>query len=193
MKFEIININEITAAEYAAVLSRQSAAGRERLEALRPADRKRSLAARFLAGRLAAEIYGKADFAPFFDENGAPRAEFCYLSLSHAGEYAACAVSERPVGIDIEPEKPFKRREKYMLFSALESEFVNAAEETAAWRFYTLWTRKEAFVKAAGQRLADAAAAELVAPGGLKNEFEGYAFQSSVYKNYYIAVCEKLP
>lgn len=233
MRFEIININEITAAEYAAVLSKQPPAERERLSGLRPDDRKRSLAARFLAAELAEKVYGRKDFVPYFTENGAPRADFCYLSLAHAGEYAACAVSGRAVGIDIEPEGSFKKRDKYLLFSAAESRFVNAAElcgnpaactltantsdtaalpgivsetgsvllcaadscapDTSAGRFYTIWTMKEAYIKAAGKKLADAAKTRLVTESGaLQSEINGYGFAVGRLNEYHIAVCEEL-
>lgn len=209
MRFEILNINQLTAAEYAAVLSKQPISEQARLNSLRPDDRKRSLAARFLAEKLAVEVYGRGNFAADFAENGAPQADFCCLSFSHAGEYAACAVADRPVGIDIEPSVSFKKREKYLLFSAAETRFVNKSESPAD-SFYTLWTMKEAYIKAAGKKLADAAETELVSggadgvlrsdgsagkaePGGiLKTGFDGFRFTTRVFENYYIAVCEKL-
>ena len=87
--------------------------------------------------------YGK----PFFD--GGPE-----FSISHAGPYAAVAVSDEPVGVDIEAPRctihiarhVFSPRE-YAAAAALSGE----AQRTYLQR---LWVAKEAFVKAIGTGLS---------------------------------------
>lgn len=73
------------------------------------------------------------------------------FSLSHSGHYAALAVAEENLGVDIEPvDRPFRRLSR-QLFQ--EREFQWLAEEPTAERFYTLWTRLEALAKADGRGL----------------------------------------
>jgi 4'-phosphopantetheinyl transferase len=67
-----------------------------------------------------------------------------YLSISHSGAWVACALADRPVGIDIERERPGR---DLAGLGAL----IGAAGEPQA--FYTAWTLKEAVLKRAGQGL----------------------------------------
>ena len=53
-----------------------------------------------------------------------------------------------------------------MLFSPEECGFVNAADSEN--RFFTLWTMKEAYIKAEGGVLSDAAGLSLVGSGRLE-------------------------
>lgn len=87
--------------------------------------------------------YGK----PFFD--GGPE-----FSISHAGPYAAIAVSDEPVGVDIEAPrcsisvaKRFFSPREYAAAAALNGE----AQRTYLQR---VWVAKEAFVKAVGTGLS---------------------------------------
>ena len=73
------------------------------------------------------------------------------FSLTHAGDYAALAVGEGPVGLDIEPlDRPF-RRLSGRYFTAEERRWLDAGP--TAERFYILWTRLEALTKADGRGL----------------------------------------
>lgn len=161
----------------------------ERIRNFLPEDRKRTLAGRFLLKKMVKEIYGRENFSVFYGENGKPQLDFCFFSISHSGDYVVCAVSDRPVGADIELSARFKRREKYPLFSERESRYVNA--EDSAFRFCLLWTRKEAYVKASGGILASASGAELVtAELALKKNFGGFAFNSEHFGGYVLSTAE---
>lgn len=118
-------------------------------------NKERTHAGRTLLKELITEIYGKKELNFIFNENGKPLLDFCFFSISHSGNYVACAVDTKPIGIDIEHISRFKKRKKYMLFTPKETEFVNLKD--SAERFLTLWTRKEAYVKLKGGKLADAA------------------------------------
>ncbi len=73
------------------------------------------------------------------------------FSLTHAGGYAALAVGEGPVGLDVEPlDRPF-RRLSGRYFTEAERRWLEA--DPTAKRFYTLWTRLEALTKADGRGL----------------------------------------
>lgn len=76
-----------------------------------------------------------------------------HFNISHCRKGIACAVSDRPVGIDIET----------VLYDAALAEMTLSAEEKAeveisdepGVRFTELWTRKESFLKLTGEGVRD--------------------------------------
>lgn len=186
MEYLIRDINSIDGTEYAKAAARFSD---ERINRLSEEDKKRTLTGRILLCELILRLYGKTDFDVKAGKNGKPELDFCHFNISHSGKYAVCAVSDVPVGIDIEKMTDFKRRERYMLFSKEESDYVNEAESTE--RFYTLWTMKEAYIKAVGGTLGDAGRVTLVRDGRLCAEFKGYLFKTEYRGGYALTVCKK--
>lgn len=79
-----------------------------------------------------------------------------FFNVSHSGHYAIMAMSNKPIGIDIELinlNTTFEDTFHYV-FNDIEIQFINkAANQTTV--FYSLWTRKEAFVKALGKGIDD--------------------------------------
>lgn len=189
MRCEVINIRTVSDGEYRDISARQSDGLKKRLESCSEDDIKRTLAGRLLLERMIKRIYGKDRFEIKYNKNGKPLCDFCFFSISHSGDFAAVAVSDEPIGVDIQIPCGFKRRKKYMLFSPAENEFVNT--ENSEDRFYTLWTRKEAYIKAEGGTLADAAKISLVSGGRLKEKFGEYRFETEKTESYYLAVCCK--
>lgn len=185
-----INIRDISDTEYAEI-ERIFPAVAKKVKDSRPDKRKQTLAGRLLLKRLVKDFCGKDDFSVFSGENGKPVTDCCCFSIAHSGEYAVCAVSDKPVGVDIEAIGAFKKREKYMLFTPLESEYVNEAD--SVFRFYSLWTIKEAYIKALGGSLPDILKAELVTKElKLKKSFGDYIFTTEKEQGYILTVCEKL-
>ena len=85
---------------------------------------------------------------------GKPCFEACpEFSISHAGSYAAVAVSDNPVGVDIEEARCTMRIVRHF-FSEAEVSAAEALDEEAQ-RLYLqrIWVAKEAFVKAIGTGL----------------------------------------
>ncbi len=160
----------------------------ESAEKLAADDIKRTLAGKFLLRRMIRRMYGERPVNIRYGINGKPELDFCFFSISHSGNYAACAVSDRPCGIDIEISREIKQRKKYPLFTEDECRYVNVRD--SANRFLTLWTMKEAFVKANGGRLADAAKAELVKNGAPVNKLGEYGFKTYTADGYLYSVCE---
>lgn len=77
-----------------------------------------------------------------------------HFSLSHSGDWAACAVSDHPIGIDIERCAPNRRDVASRFFHKDEVRYLDSlplyARDDA---FYSLWTLKESFVKSTGRGL----------------------------------------
>ena len=77
-----------------------------------------------------------------------------HFSLSHSGTWVVCAVSDHPVGVDIQQCRSFKPNIADRFFHPDEVQYLSAlpsAERESA--FYTLWTLKESYVKADGRGL----------------------------------------
>lgn len=75
-----------------------------------------------------------------------------HFNISHSGDYAVCAVSDAPVGCDIEIIKPFRENVAKRCFSPEENAALDALTDTAAKEalFFRFWTLKESFLKAVG-------------------------------------------
>lgn len=132
-------------------------------------DKRRSVCAHMLAVRGISEHTGLSfdEVRLAEDENGKP---FCknanaFFSISHADDMVICAVSNEPVGIDVEKPISIKlsvtRRvctptelEYVFGYSPAEDDFKKAADEAQSRRFFEIWVKKEAFGKREGTGIA---------------------------------------
>ena len=91
--------------------------------------------------------YGK----PFLTET--PEIHF---SLSHAGNWALCAVSGQPLGCDVERTGRADRRIPGRFFHPEEQAALAALKKPEEWEqlFGRIWTRKESYLKAVGRGLS---------------------------------------
>ena len=90
-------------------------------------------------------------------KNGKPYAENLdiHFSLSHSGNLAVCAVSDQPVGIDVEEMRPVDYRVAEKMFTQEEREYVFLTTRRKQQRFFEIWTKKEAYVKRLGKSISD--------------------------------------
>lgn len=95
----------------------------------------------------------------FWDEHtyqlssyGKPQIRGMEVSLSHAGDYAVCAVSNQPVGIDIERVRIMNKSLTQKACTKKEQEYIENSEtiEERKRRFVEIWTNKEAYLKYTG-------------------------------------------
>lgn len=115
--------------------------------------RKQSMGVGLLLQKVLA-LYHMQDSDVFVDEHGKPKVEGLEFSLSHSGNLVLCAVSEEPVGCDIERlrEAPKGVAERY--FSDAEQAYLSrfSADEYDR-KFFRIWTMKESYVKMTGEAL----------------------------------------
>lgn len=114
-----------------------------------PTDRRRSLAAWTL-------LYWMAPVCPVFSSGGQPCLpdSGLYISVSHSKNLVAAAVSDAPVGIDVERiagQRPVASLAKKCLTAAEQRQFQAAEDPTLC--FYQHWTAKEAYAKLVGTGL----------------------------------------
>nr|WP_244259176.1 4'-phosphopantetheinyl transferase superfamily protein [Cupriavidus gilardii] len=119
------------------------------------------VAGRWLARALLAERFGgvPADWTIEASPDGAPRVAGHadkHLSIAHGGDSVACAVGDRPVGLDLEVRRPGRSRAALLgaITSATERDVLLAGRahdtETLALE---AWTLKEAALKCRGGEL----------------------------------------
>ena len=75
------------------------------------------------------------------NENGKPLTDGVFFNISHSGDLVLCAVSDRPVGVDVERLRPVPAR--------LAERFGTNDPET----FFRLWTQMEARIKCRGVQI----------------------------------------
>lgn len=158
-----------------------SASFRERLEALPwPEKRQRILRYRqekdrllaLLAWSMAAAMLreaGAEDLTLAYTAQGKPFLKHhpaIHFNLSHGGEMAVCAVSDRPVGADIEPLLPYDAEMAAFAFSPAERRWL-AEQADASLAFTRLWVIKESYLKCLGSGLSYPLQELTLIPGAL--------------------------
>ena len=102
--------------------------------------------------RHALEDAGAEDMTLSENEHGKPylknRPDICF-NLSHSGSIALCAVSDAPVGADVEKLRDFNEKIARRFFAPEETEWIMAQADRGA-AYTRLWTRKESYYKMLG-------------------------------------------
>ena len=133
--------------------------GNEREKAdrfIREEDRLRFIAGRLMIRTLASEKLGTDAPEILLTEYGKPyipAADGFHFNISHSGDLVVLAVSDAPVGVDIEQEVPTEWIELSKTFAAKEREILKKADDPLKC-FYRIWTVCEAFSKAVGKGLS---------------------------------------
>ena len=130
-------------------------------------DRCLSLGTGLLAA-YALKLSGAKDLSLSYTEHGKPylsRHPDIHFNLSHSGVLAVCAVSDVPVGIDIEHPRKYSASVARRFFTSEEYAFVEKSEDTTQ-AFLQIWTRKESYLKMLGCGLSLSPETFSVLPGG---------------------------
>lgn len=176
-----IFIADVSCIDIEAFLSKVSPARREKtLHLAGDDDKRRSLGVELLLKK----VTGRSDYVlsknekPYFPDNEV------FFSLAHCGDYAVCAVSDVPVGVDIELPRVGGARLAKRFFRPDEAALVYAADDPDR-EFCRLWTLKESYIKYADLRLGDVRSFSVVSGA------EGCSFSSASYGEYLIGCCAK--
>lgn len=122
---------------------------------------------RLLLRALAQDAPGLTAQTLAFGEHGKPylphAPQLCF-NLSHSGGYWLCAISDAPVGVDVQQHRPCKRAALARRFySQTEVNWLQSRDEAA---FFDLWSAKESYLKYTGQGLAGLKEAVVVSADG---------------------------
>lgn len=113
--------------------------------------KKQSFGAALLL-RYALREYGLSDKDVYLGEKGKPLCPGISFSLSHSFDKVVCAIGETDVGCDIEKIRKAPKERIHRFFTEEERAFLTTAED---WdkAFFSLWTKKESYVKMTGEGL----------------------------------------
>lgn len=99
------------------------------------------------------EVYGIEENPQFeYNEHGKPSIvghPEIWFNLSHCKEAAICAISDQPVGVDVESVRSFNDSLVHYTMNEDEIREIESAEDRAV-AFIRLWTKKEAALKLEG-------------------------------------------
>lgn len=133
-------------------------------------DQVRSLAAGYLLQLGMKERMGKEaqaaeeDFQVIpltytFSENGKPylaKDSGLYFSLSHSGDFSACAIADQEIGMDIQAYRTIQERLPMRFFTEVECtrlEEVKEDRDKYEALFFNIWSAKESYLKFTGKGL----------------------------------------
>ena len=151
MKWRFCKITDITKTEYEAIYNGLTPSRRAHIDRMKQQDdRLRSLAVTHLLNSILEE-FGVCDARLEVLENGKPHlvGSDLFFSLSHSEEGVAAVVSGTPVGIDIEKIKPVTDKLINYVCNENERKYIESGNDKE-YRFFAVWTAKEAFFKKNG-------------------------------------------
>ena len=146
------------------------------------ADRRRSVAVWMLLRQMLSGMGLDADSLPVtedeFGKSAFDPSLGIHFNLSHAGERVMAAVSDRPVGCDVERIVPFDEAVARECLTDRELATVKRAQPGSDRdkAFIRLWVRKEACVKAVGRGLGIGLKSVSVLPGESPQDWSFHGF-----------------
>lgn len=183
-------IDDSVLQEMAAVLSNEK---KERLSRYRrDSDRKIGIFSEVLARCLISKHFGidyraidiKASPAGKPYITCLPRCEF---NISHTRYAVAAALSEQPVGVDVEKIRDIDLNVARRAFSDQELAWLNDEPGDRNRRFFEIWTKKEALSKYYGTGLINS-----LKSYDVTDSFRNERFTSFVTGDYVLSVCSRL-
>ena len=151
-------------------------------------DQRLCLAAYRLLQRALEQEFGIRELTQFiFDENGKPLLDGhpdIHFSLSHCHEAVAVAVSDSPIGIDIETTGHYSPEVARQVMSDDEMRQIEASARPEV-AFTRLWTMKESLFKLTGDDNGGDTA-------GMLASTSQYHFTTTVHPRYIYTTCTRL-
>ena len=193
MKIAFISSAEIGDELLAEWLLEADESKRREISLMRQADKRRlRIAADHLCRTAAAEALGLSPAEVKFgkNEHGKPITDGMEFNLSHSGDIAVCAVSDKPVGIDIEALREIRPDAAKRFASAEELEYIGSDPR----RLFEIWTLKEAYFKCVGTGIgSDIKSVTFTVDGGdIRCSEPGFTCKFiSIADGYICSVCEK--
>lgn len=168
MHWCVRDLSSVSCDELEEAYASLSPSRKEHIDRLRKDDDKhRSLAAQILVQQLLQDHYNITTAQLHRRANGQPYLTQCelYVSIAHSHNKIACAVSEAPVGIDIERIHPtdlnicrhlcVPEEARYVLGDGIQEKTGVCHDPEILQRLFEIWTAKEAYFKKAGTGITD--------------------------------------
>ena len=151
----IFNINDLSREDFDFYYNNMSDLRREKVSRLKlDCDKLRTV-----TGEMLVKKHFGNDSVIDIGKSGKPflvnkKGEF---SISHSGDYVLVAVSDTPVGADIEIIRNIRSSVINKVCNTYEKEYINKGvnEKEKTLRFFEIWTFKEAYFKLQGTGITD--------------------------------------
>jgi len=145
-------------------------------------DGTNSLVAAFLVRYALKTVYGISfkKIEILRNEKGKPYLKNCpgiHIIISHSENIVVCAVSDKPVGIDVQKIKPISEAVMKRVCSDKELNEIRSSDNHVSSFIYT-WTKKEAVLKKKGTGILDK---------NIRHCLEDETVISTKYKNFVIS------
>ncbi len=196
MKLYSCNISSVTDEEFREWFNAMSETRKESVRKLLvPQKQKLKIAADRICRKAISEFCGiPADKIEFcVSEHGKPFAKGLdvHFSISHSGDYAVCAVSDKEIGVDIEKIREINPETTKRFACESEKKYINTHTDG----FFEIWTLKEAYFKCIGTGLGSDI--KTVSFDISKNEIlcseKGFECRfQNIADGYICAICEKI-
>ena len=126
------------------------------------------------------------------EPDGRPVLSGCekHFSLSHSGVYAACALSDAPVGLDIQTPRSVDESFSARFLASEERSYIEqSADKSVA--FAEIWTRKESLLKASGEGLRRELRSFSTVPDALRlpEDLKNCVFRTERFPEFFLSVC----
>ena len=132
--------------------------GEQRKEKILKCKRELSRKQSFGAGLLLKQCFDKYSIdmdSIRYNEKGKPEVDGFFFNLSHSEDYVVLAVSDKPVGCDIEKIKSAREGIARRYFSDKENLYLESFQgDSRIQEFYRIWTIKESYVKMTGEGIS---------------------------------------
>lgn len=181
MKLYIADIRQITP-DRISELSEQRA---QRALRYRTADdKKRCIAGGLMINRfLNGAVISNNEYGKPVADNG------LHFNLSHSGDYVIFAVSDSPVGCDIQKTEFIKSESAgRIVFCDNEMHKLSTATDKTG-EFYRLWTKKESLLKCIGKGFHRPAKSVDVSGSIYSENGQSYYFKQWCFADYIICIC----
>ena len=163
MEWYRYNIQGLTSQEYDRWYELMDEEKKARVDRFRfVEDKKRTVAGEMLARKAISKWCNVPAESVAFGKNnyGKPFAKELAVefNVSHSGDMVVCAVSDRPVGIDVEQIRPMRDSVAKRICSQEELDYwsdPSISEAERLNRFFEIWTAKEAYCKCIGIGIQD--------------------------------------
>lgn len=159
LKLFYCDVTEMSEAEFQRLYYKSDERRKAKVDRLRkrPAKRLSVAAGELMRNAIAKEFNINAQDLRFrTGKNGKPYVENVKIqfSVSHSGNIAVCALSDKQVGIDVEQIRDANVNVARRMFTTDEQTYVFEKWNMVKQRFFEIWTRKEAYVKMLGKGVA---------------------------------------
>lgn len=195
MNFSVNNIKDLSEAQFNAAFDKMNSERQKRCLRFKFIDDRRRMVFGYeLLSKMLAEKYKVSEEEVEITNlpSGKPvamvKGKEVFVSISHSGDFVASAVSDTPVGVDLEVIREFKPSVLKAL-SDEEQEFIEKSKDKSS-AFLKIWTAKEAYLKLTGEGLKGFSKADVL-PVVKNGKWDGLVLKGVSTEDYYMTIVYK--